>query len=97
MMKVKKVPLRKCIVCQGMFPKKELIRVVRTPQETIEIDLTGRMAGRGTYVCRQETCMKPDTFAAGKWKKVLERALNMTISQEQYEEFRSRWLELIGR
>ncbi|NGQ94050.1 YlxR family protein [Brevibacillus sp. SYP-B805] len=96
-MKVKKVPLRKCIVCQGMFPKKELIRVVRTPQETIEIDLTGRMAGRGTYVCRQETCMKPDTFAAGKWKKVLERALNMTISQEQYEEFRSRWLELIGR
>jgi predicted RNA-binding protein YlxR (DUF448 family) len=96
-MKVKKVPLRKCIVCQGMFPKKELIRVVRTPQETIEIDLTGRMAGRGTYVCRQETCMKPDTFAAGKWKKVLERALNMTISQEQYEEFRNRWLEMISR
>ncbi|HZG15123.1 MAG TPA: YlxR family protein [Candidatus Bathyarchaeia archaeon] len=96
-MKVKKIPLRKCIVCQGMFPKKELIRVVRTPQEEILIDLTGRAAGRGTYVCRQETCMKPDTFASGKWKKVLERSLNMTISQEQYEAFRNRWLETIGQ
>lgn len=96
-MKVKKIPLRKCIVCQGMFPKKELIRVVRTPEEVILIDLTGRAAGRGTYVCRQDTCMKPDTFAAGKWRKVLERSLNMTISQEQYEAFRNRWLETIGQ
>jgi predicted RNA-binding protein YlxR (DUF448 family) len=96
-MKVKKIPLRKCIVCQGMFPKKELIRVVRTPQEEILIDLTGRAAGRGTYVCKQETCMKPDTFASGKWKKVLERSLNMTISQEQYEDFRNRWLEMMGQ
>lgn len=96
-MKVKKIPLRKCIVCQGMFPKKELIRVVRTPEEQIVIDLTGRAAGRGTYVCKQETCMKPDTFASGKWKKVLERSLNMTISQEQYEAFRQKWLETIGQ
>lgn len=96
-MKVKKVPLRKCIVCQQMFPKKELIRVVRTPEEAIRIDLTGRAAGRGTYVCRQETCMKPDTFASGKWKKVLERSLNMSITQEQYESFRNEWLELIGQ
>jgi len=96
-MKVKKVPLRKCIVCQQMFPKKELIRVVRTPEEEIRIDLTGRAAGRGTYVCRQESCMKPDTFASGKWKKVLERSLNMSITQEQYESFRNEWLELIGQ
>lgn len=96
-MKPKKIPLRKCIVCQEMLPKKELIRVVRTPDEQIVIDLTGKAAGRGTYVCRRETCLTPDTFAAGKWKKTLERALNMTISQEQYEKFRLQWLELIGK
>lgn len=96
-MKVKKIPLRKCIVCQEMFPKKELIRIVRTPEEEILVDLTGRAAGRGTYVCRQDSCMTPDTFAAGKWKKVLERTLNMTITQEQYEAFRNRWQEMIGR
>lgn len=96
-MKTKKIPLRKCIVCQGMFPKKELIRVVRTPEEEIKIDLTGRAAGRGTYVCRQETCMKPDAFASGKWKKVLERSLNMTITQEKYDQFRNQWLEMTGQ
>ena len=95
-MKVKKVPLRKCIVCQEMLPKKELVRVVRTPEENILVDLTGRAAGRGTYVCRKESCMTPDTFASGKWKKVLERALNMSITQEQYEEFRQKWMEMIG-
>ncbi len=96
-MKVKKVPLRKCIVCQEMRPKKELLRVVRTPDERILIDPTGKAAGRGAYVCRQETCMTPDTFSSGKWKKVLERALNMTISQEQYEEFRRNWQEMVGQ
>ncbi|MBO8162498.1 MAG: YlxR family protein [Brevibacillus sp.] len=96
-MKVKKVPLRKCIVCQQMFPKKELLRIVRTPQEEIVIDPTGKAAGRGAYVCTSETCRTPDTFASGKWKKVLERALNMSISQEQYEQFRQNWQEMIGK
>ncbi|CAM5788396.1 YlxR family protein [Brevibacillus borstelensis] len=96
-MKQKKIPLRKCIVCQEMFPKKELVRVVRTPQEEIIIDPTGKAAGRGAYVCRQESCLKPDTFAAGKWKKVLERALNMSVTQEQYDAFREKWLEMMGQ
>ncbi|QRG65454.1 RNase P modulator RnpM [Brevibacillus choshinensis] len=96
-MKQKKIPLRKCIVCQGMFPKKELIRVVRTPEEEIVIDLTGKAAGRGTYVCRQDSCLKPDTFDSGKWKKVLERALNMSITQEKYDAFREKWLEMMGQ
>lgn len=96
-MKVKKVPLRKCIICQEMLPKKEMLRVVRTPEEQIVIDVTGRTAGRGTYVCRKETCMTPDTFASGKWKKVLERALNMSISLEQYEAFRRQWAEMMSR
>ncbi|MEJ8546445.1 RNase P modulator RnpM [Brevibacillus borstelensis] len=96
-MKQKKIPLRKCIVCQEMFPKKELVRVVRTPQEEIMVDLTGKAAGRGAYVCRQESCLKPDTFAAGKWKKVLERALNMSVTQEQYDAFREKWLEMMGQ
>lgn len=97
MMKQKKIPLRKCIVCQEMLPKKELIRVVRTPEEEVRIDLTGKAAGRGTYVCRRDTCLTPDTFASGKWKKILERALNMTLSQEQYDAFRNQWLEMIGK
>ncbi|RNB77390.1 RNase P modulator RnpM [Brevibacillus panacihumi] len=96
-MKQKKIPLRKCIVCQEMFPKKELIRVVRTPAEEIVIDLTGKAAGRGTYVCRQDSCLKPDAFASGKWKKVLERALNITISQEKYDTFRNQWMEMMGQ
>lgn len=96
-MRVKKIPLRKCIVCQQMFPKKELLRIVRTPQEEIIIDPTGKAAGRGAYVCTSESCRTPDTFASGKWKKVLERALNMSISQEQYEHFRKNWSEMITR
>ncbi|MGQ7277207.1 RNase P modulator RnpM [Brevibacillus thermoruber] len=96
-MKQKKIPLRKCIVCQEMLPKKELVRVVRTPDEEIIIDPTGKAAGRGAYVCRQESCLKPDTFASGKWKKVLERALNMSITQEKYDAFREKWLEMMGQ
>ncbi|WP_232697075.1 RNase P modulator RnpM [Brevibacillus daliensis] len=96
-MRVKKVPLRKCIVCQEMYPKKELLRVVRTPEDQILIDLSGKAAGRGTYVCQKESCRTPDTFTSGKWKKVLERALNTSISQEQYDAFREKWLEMMGK
>lgn len=96
-MKQKKIPLRKCIVCQEMLPKKEMLRVVRTPEEQILLDLTGKKSGRGTYVCRRETCMTPNTFATNRWKKVLERALNTTITDEQYAAFQQNWLEMIGK
>ncbi len=52
----KHVPMRTCIVCRQTQGKRELIRIVRTPGATIEIDLTGKAAGRGAYLCRDRTC-----------------------------------------
>ena len=58
MEKVKKIPQRKCLGCMQSFPKKELIRVVRTPEGEVEIDLTGKKSGRGAYICKNEACLK---------------------------------------
>jgi len=78
--KVKKVPLRMCIGCQEMKPKRELIRVVRTPQETVEIDPTGKKSGRGAYICPNPDCLQK----AIKGKR-LERSLECSISPEIIE------------
>ena len=53
---IKKIPLRKCTGCGEMKPKKELVRVIKTVDEQILMDLTGKMNGRGAYVCRDEEC-----------------------------------------
>lgn len=58
MEKVKKIPQRRCLGCMQSFPKKELIRVVRTPESEVEIDLTGKKSGRGAYICKSEACLK---------------------------------------
>lgn len=52
----KHVPLRSCITCRERFPKRDLVRIVRTPEETIEIDLKGKRSGRGAYLCRNQQC-----------------------------------------
>lgn len=57
-MKQKKVPLRKCVATQEMMPKKELIRVVRTPEGEVLIDLTGKKSGRGAYICGKLECFQ---------------------------------------
>lgn len=80
MPKVKKVPLRMCICCQEMKPKRELTRVVRTPQETVEIDPTGKKPGRGAYICPNPDCLQK----AVKGKR-LERSLECPISPEIIE------------
>ena len=54
---MKKVPMRMCVACREMKPKKELIRVVRTPEGEIVADETGRKNGRGAYLCRSEACL----------------------------------------
>lgn len=77
MPKVKKVPLRMCIGCQEMRPKRELTRVVRTPLETVEIDPSGKKSGRGAYLCPNLECLQK----AIKGKR-LERALECSISAE---------------
>jgi len=57
MPKIKKIPQRMCVGCQEMKPKKLLIRVVRRPDETIEIDSTGKRSGRGAYICPDPDCL----------------------------------------
>lgn len=56
-MKTRKVPLRMCLGCGEMKPKRELIRVVRRPDETIVLDATGKMPGRGAYICPSAQCL----------------------------------------
>jgi predicted RNA-binding protein YlxR (DUF448 family) len=54
----KKVPLRKCLGCMSSFPKKELVRVVKTPEGEVVLDLSGKKSGRGAYICKSSACLK---------------------------------------
>ena len=73
---MKKVPMRMCVACREMKPKKELIRVVRTPEGEIVADETGRKNGRGAYLCRAEAC-----FNKAVKTRALERALEQPLSE----------------
>lgn len=81
MVRPRKIPLRKCVACQQMMPKKELIRVVRTPDEAVLIDLTGKKAGRGAYLCGKVSC-----FKLAKKSRALDRALKQTVGIEIYDQ-----------
>jgi predicted RNA-binding protein YlxR (DUF448 family) len=76
---VKKTPMRQCIGCREMKPKKELIRVVRSPDGEISVDFKGKKSGRGAYVCPDAACLKK-----AEKSKALERAFEMTIPEEVY-------------
>ena len=78
---MRKIPMRKCVVTQERFPKKDLIRVVRTPEQTIEIDLTGTKNGHGAYISKSL-----ETLALAKKNKALQRALETEIPDEVYQE-----------
>lgn len=80
MPKVKKVPYRMCVGCKEMKPKKELIRLVRTTEDKIEVDLTGKRSGRGAYICPDEECLQSAIKA-----KRLEKALQRPVSSEIFE------------
>lgn len=80
MPKQKKVPLRMCSGCGVMKPKKELIRIVRSAEGEISIDLTGKKPGRGAYLCGDAGCLKKARKA-----KRLERAFGCEIPEEIYE------------
>lgn len=77
--KIKKTPQRKCVGCNEMKDKKVLLRIVRSPEGEISLDLTGKKAGRGAYVCHSKECITK----AVKEKR-LERALEKPISDEVY-------------
>ncbi len=76
-MKPKKVPMRMCVGCREMKPKRELIRVVRSPEGEVSLDPVGKKPGRGAYVCRNENCLK----RAIKQKQ-LERQLEVQLTEE---------------
>lgn len=80
MMKTRKIPQRKCVGCNEMKDKKSLLRIVRSPEGLISLDLTGKKNGRGAYVCPDKECIKK----AVKEKR-LERALESNISEEVYQ------------
>ena len=77
---VKKIPTRRCSGCGEHFPKNTLIRVLRTPEGEIILDLTGKKSGRGAYICKNAQCLKK----AGKSKRI-ESSLECRISDELYQ------------
>ena len=56
--KQRKIPERQCLGCNGHFPKKELLRVVRSPEGDVSLDFTGKKSGRGAYICKRVECLK---------------------------------------
>ena len=83
MPKTKKVPMRMCVGCREMKPKKELLRVVKPQEGDARIDFTGKAAGRGAYVCKSPDCLK-----RAQKTKALERALEAAISSDVFESLR---------
>lgn len=79
--KQRKIPMRKCIVSGQMFPKKELVRVVKTKEGEVAIDPTGRQNGRGAYIG-----LEPDLAVLAKKKRTFDSAFSMKIADEFYDE-----------
>ncbi len=80
-MKKRKIPMRKCVVSNEMKPKKEMIRIVRSKEGDISIDPTGKLSGRGAYVSIEPVVVKQS------WeKRILDRVLETTLSDEFYQE-----------
>lgn len=79
-MKTKKVPLRTCVVTKESLPKKELLRIVRTPEQTIEVDETGKLNGRGAYIKKDL-----DVLNQAIKSKILEKKLECSIEDSVYE------------
>ena len=76
-MKQKKIPMRMCVGCRTMKPKRELIRVVRSPEGEISLDEKGKKPGRGAYLCRNAAC-----FQRAIKQKQLERQLEVKLTDE---------------
>ena len=79
-MQPKKVPLRMCTGCGEMKSKREMVRVVKSPEGEISLDLTGKKAGRGAYVCRSIECLQKARKA-----RRLEKAFSCRIPDEVYD------------
>ncbi len=82
----KKIPLRQCVGCGEMKAKKEMMRVIKTPEGDIVLDVTGKKNGRGAYLCQQEECLQKAMKNKG-----LERSFKMSIDQAIYEKLQKEY------
>lgn len=83
----KKIPMRMCVGCREMWPKKELLRVVRNNEGAIRIDLTGKASGRGAYICPKTDCLQ-----RAKKSRALERAFEQKIEPAIYERIEAEFI-----
>lgn len=83
-MKIKKIPMRTCVITREKLPKAELLRIVRTPDEKVEVDLTGKLNGRGAYIKKDLTVLEK-----AKKTKALEKHLECKIEEKVYEEVKN--------
>lgn len=79
----RKIPMRQCLGCREMKPKAELVRIVRSPEGAVTLDLKGRAPGRGAYLCRSSECIKRALKS-----KALERVFSMKIEENLEEALR---------
>lgn len=84
MLKKKKIPLRKCVACNENRPKKELVRVVRNNEGIVQVDLTGKMNGRGAYICPNLECLDK-VKKSKRLTKVLEDQINDEVYEQLYD------------
>ena len=82
-MKQRKIPLRTCVITKESLPKKELLRIVRTPEGEVKVDVTGKLNGRGAYIKKDLSVL-----AQAEKSKILERRLECKIEDSVYEEIR---------
>ncbi|MBQ9750113.1 MAG: YlxR family protein [Clostridia bacterium] len=78
--KMRKVPMRQCLGCNEHKPKREMIRVVRTPEGAVELDFVGKKSGRGAYICPKRSC-----FAKARRSKRIENILEVKLPEEIYD------------
>ncbi|MDY3907005.1 MAG: YlxR family protein [Lawsonibacter sp.] len=77
----KKIPMRQCVGCREMKPKKELIRVVRSPEGAVSLDFRGKLPGRGAYVCPDPACL-----AKARKSRGLERAFDAALPAQVWDD-----------
>ena len=87
-MKNKKVPMRQCVGCRELRNKKDLMRILKTPDNNVIFDDTGRMNGRGAYICPSVECLKKAR------RKAIERSLDISIPDEVYDAIERQMSEL---
>ena len=80
---MKKIPMRRCLATNQSFPKKDLLRIVRTPEGEAKVDLTGKLNGKGAYLSRSMEALQ-----IARKKKVFDRALEIEIPEEIYQEIK---------